>query len=284
MKNIYPAIQSRPFAQKLLFMNGNKITCLSNTWRFSVKKCSTMIVWLLLLGGSSKEPPISVLHLKILTQEKIPSEYVLRPGETTDITLTENDTLIVSLATNIETPPESHVIVLESGVHSASFPFTFKSGTLTFSFTPKTLRRLHGHSGVYSLKAMLAWRNNEPIFWNIARVNFLSDGTEDAAYVSDEDDDSRMGVVLAVATGVVFVASAAALCSGNCGYFPHTLADAGVSLCFVGSLGVFLVLLFYLGRVVTNVQLAMFVVVSIPVLGLLLRQALTVRTKMTKTG
>ena len=249
-----------------------------------------MIVWLLFLGGSTKDPPISVLHLKILTQEKIPSEFVLRPGETTDVTLTENDTLTVSLATNIETPPESHVIVLESGVHSASFPFTFKSGTLTFSFSPKRLRRLRGHSGVYNLKMMLAWSNSEPIFWNIARVNFLSDGTEDVAGVdddfddSDEDANSRMSMVLAVVTGIVFVASAAAVCSGNCGYFPHTMTDAGVSLCFVVSLGIFLVLLFYFGRFLTSVQLGMFLVISIPVLGLLLRQALTVRTKMTKTG
>lgn len=139
-----------------------------------------MFAYWLAVSYSAGAAEIQSLNLNIKRGKDIISNADLKPGEVIHVDLNENSTMSVNLVTTFIKAPRNHVIVMECGAHSISFPMNYKNGRLSFEFTPQRLSKLYKYSGLYNLKLMVADKSLEkPLFLNVAKVNFIADGRED---------------------------------------------------------------------------------------------------------
>ena len=234
---------------------------------------------------------LSSLSLQVVHGSDIVYQAKLNLGEKTAFDLNENHTLRVQLETRFESAPKSHVIVFEQGTHSVSFPFNFRQGQMTFAFAPSKLKKLYKHGGPYSLRLMVADPSMEhPVFWTVADVNYITENEVVDNFTDVEWDFqpaprtppplvTKVFTILMIVPFVILIFLL--LVNGcNLGYFPKSFFDAIASLLFVIALGCFFVFFVYFWRALTFETMFKYLLVIVPVLGLLLRRALIGRAKM----
>ena len=249
----------------------------------------TTLVWLV-TAALCATPTVSSLSLRVANSSSTEFSAQLKPGDATAFDLNENHTLHVELATTFTAPPKVHVVALECGSYSVSFPFTFRQGKLSIAFTPLKLRKLYKHAEVYNLRLLVSDPQlKAPLFWDVAKVTYITDGEvvdnyEDVEWDFQPPVKTPSGFVVRVFTLIMFVPFAVLLvlllANGcNCGYFPRSI-EAVISLAFVAGLGAFFAFFIYFWRYVTFEEMFKYLLVIVPVLGILLRGALVGRAKM----
>ena len=233
---------------------------------------------------------LSSLQLDVTDQTETVFTTQLKPGETAKLDLNENHTFKLDLATTFLAAPKSHVVVFEAGAHSVSFPMSFRQGHLSIVFTPLKLRRLYKHPGLYNVRVMVADPAMErPMFWHVAVVNYITENEVVDNFTDVEWDFqppaktpsaflTRLFTLIMVVP--FFVLIVLLLANGlNCGYFPRSV-EALFSMLFTVALGAFFAFFVYFWRYVTFEEMFKYLLVIVPVLGLLLRGALVGRAKM----
>ena len=248
-----------------------------------------MFVWLI-APSLCASAAVSSLSLQVKGASETEFSAQLKPGESTAFDLNENHTLQIEIATTFLAAPKSHVVSLEAGSHSVSFPFAFRQGKLSITFTQAKLKRLYKHAGVYNLRVMVADPLlARPLFWDVAKVTYVTEGEvvdnfEDVEWDFQPPVKTPNAFVVRVFTLIMIVPFAALLllllANGcNCGYFPHSI-EAIFSMLFVAGLAGLLAFFVYFWRYVTFEEMFKYLLVIVPVLGILLRGALVGRAKM----
>jgi hypothetical protein len=234
---------------------------------------------------------ISKLSIEILNNSKVVHSVKLSPPEATSLSLNENLTLQLALTTTFRSIPKHHVCVIESGIYSVSSPFSYKDKQLTIAFAPSKLRKLYKHAAVYNLRLAVADPSlPAPLFWNVGTIDYetwgeVFDNFTDVDWDFQPDPKTPNPFLTFVFTLVMFVPFGIflllLLLNGvNCGYFPRSLLDAGVSLAFVICLGGFFAFFVYFWKFLTFEEMCRDLLGIVPVLGVLLRGALVVRAKL----
>ncbi|OHT03158.1 hypothetical protein TRFO_06832 [Tritrichomonas foetus] len=215
----------------------------------------------------------------------------LEPGQTTDIELTENQTLALSLETTLKKAPKHSACTLELGMHSIASTFSYTNGKLQLKFTPLRLAKLYKHSGKYSLSILVADDQLEkPFLWNVGTVNFIAnnevvDNFTDVEWDFQPPPATPPAIITYVFTLLMFAPFALLLIlllvNGiNCGYFPRNFIDAIFSLAFVGCLGAFFYYFVVFWKSIHFEDMLKSLIPISVVLGVLLRRALIGRAKM----
>lgn len=222
----------------------------------------------------------NVLFLEKLEQEK-----------QTHFSMTENNTLSVTLMTKYNKAPKSHTLVLEQGIYSIASAMQFKSGNLSLALTKIKLQKLYKHSGEYTLSVLVLDNDmTKPLIWKLGTVDFQANGEVFDNFTDVEWDfqapkPQPKEIIIKFFTLVQFaplgIALILLLINGcNCGYFPHNFIDAIVSILFVVSLGAFFVFYVYFWKYIHFEDMLKYLCVAFLVLGVLLRGALVGRAKM----
>lgn len=248
-----------------------------------------MLLWLAASSFCARAV-LSSVQLNVTDQGANVFAQQLKPGETASFDLNENYTLKLELSTTFSTPPKSHAVVFEGGAHSVSFPLSFRQGRLSIVFTPHKLYRLYKHAGSYNIRVMVADPSmDRPIFWHVAVVNYITENEVVDDFTDVEWDFQPpprtpsafvtrvFTLVMFVPFGVLMVLLLANGC--NLGYFPRSI-EALWSLLFVSGLAGFFAFFIYFWRYVTFEEMFKYLLVIVPVLGILLRGALVGRAKM----
>lgn len=233
---------------------------------------------------------IGELTMKVHTGSTVAELRTLKAGETAELDLSENQTLSLALETNFAAAPKNSVAVLESGAHAVTSPFNYRSGSLTLAFTPTKLRRLYKHSGMYDLRLMVSdSAMDAPLFWSVAKVNFIANNEVVDNYTDVEWDfqppkATPKAAVTRIFSALMFVPFllliVLLLANGvNCGYFPHNIFYAAMSLAFVAALGGFLAFFVYFWRYIHFEDMLRYMLGAMLILGVLLRFALVGRSK-----
>lgn len=246
----------------------------------------------LIFSVFSAQGLIGKLQIKIKQGNFVSSETELDIGETTNLNLSENETLSLTLSTKFTTAPKHTACSLELGPHSLSFSFQFvNSKALQLSFTPPKLKRLYKHSGNYSLSLLVADKQLEnPLIWKVGTVNFIANNEVVDNFTDVEWDFQPPPVtpkpIITKVFSLLMLAPFALLiilllANGiNFGYFPHNFIDAIFSLAFVVGVGAFFYYFYIFWKQIHFEDMIKSLVPISLVLGFLLRRALIGRKKM----
>lgn len=248
-----------------------------------------MFLWL--VAGAFAQAKISSVSLNVLNKSQLLFSETLKPKESTTFELNENFTLKVEVKTTFKKAPKSHVIVMECGQYSVSYPMTFRDTKLSFNFLPNKLARLYKHSEKYNLRMMIADPSlDAPLFWDLAKVDFIANGEVVDNFTDVEWDFNPPEKTPSAFVTKMFTMALLAPCALlvilllkngiNFGYFPRNFIDAIVSLMFVAGLGGFFLFFVYFWKYVHFEDMFKYLLMIVPVLALLLRGALIGRAKM----